>query len=119
MKKRTHIRWMKALVRANQDPVGTGPCQLSPEGWYCSRNNLHPGPCALHELRPKEGTGRYYGGWGTIHGTDKLDVEVEDGEVVAVWFRCQMLPFTQHDAKGSSVGRGNPNIGIIGVELTS
>lgn len=36
---------------------------------------------------------RYYGGDKTIHGTEYLDVEVHDGEVVAVWFRCQHLPF--------------------------
>lgn len=37
--------------------------------------------------------GRFYGDGGTIHGTGHLDVEVKDGQVVAVWFRCQMLPF--------------------------
>jgi len=36
---------------------------------------------------------RYYGDGGTIHGTKYLDVEVYEGEVVAVWFRCQQLPF--------------------------
>jgi hypothetical protein len=59
--------------------------------------------------------GRFYGDGTTIHGTTAIDVEVEDGVVVAVWYRCQMLPFVQHDAKGSSVGRGNPNIKVRGV----
>jgi hypothetical protein len=39
---------------------------------------------------------RYYGDSGTIHINQALDVEVaEDGKVVAVWFRCQTLPFKQ------------------------
>lgn len=40
---------------------------------------------------------RYYGDGNTIHGTLHLDVEVRRGEVVAVWFRCQPLPFKQRD----------------------
>lgn len=36
-----------------------------------------------------------YGHDRTIHGTQHLDVETHDGEVVAVWFRCMMLPFEQ------------------------
>jgi hypothetical protein len=37
---------------------------------------------------------RYYGDGGTIHGTTWLDVEVDDaGRVLAVWFRCQTLPY--------------------------
>lgn len=61
--------------------------------------------------------GRYYGNGGTIHGTTKLDVGVIDGEVVAVWFRCQMLPFEQYDASDGAVGQGNPAIGLTGVEV--
>jgi hypothetical protein len=41
--------------------------------------------------------GRFYGDGGTIHHTGHLDVETRNGEVVAVWFRCQMLPFEQHE----------------------
>ena len=40
---------------------------------------------------------RYYGNGGTLHGDTVLDVEVHNGQVVAVWFRCQQLPFAQHD----------------------
>lgn len=40
---------------------------------------------------------RVYGFDKTWHGTEVLDVEVRDGEVVAVWFRCQPLPFKQAD----------------------
>lgn len=46
--------------------------------------------------RPNLAT-RYYGGNGTIHRTGHLDVETRNGRVVAVWFRCQMLPFEQHE----------------------
>lgn len=36
----------------------------------------------------------FYGDGNTIHDTDHIDVEVDSsGEVVAVWFRCKMLPF--------------------------
>jgi len=59
---------------------------------------------------------RYYGDGGTIHSTNHLDIEVRNGEVVAVWFRCQMLPFRQHEADGF-VGEGNPDIKITGVEI--
>lgn len=39
---------------------------------------------------------RYYGDGGTIHGSNTLDIETDlFGMVVAVWFRCQMLPFRQ------------------------
>lgn len=38
----------------------------------------------------------FYGGDGTWHDTGTIDVQLNtDGEVVAVWFRCRMLPFTQ------------------------
>lgn len=44
---------------------------------------------------------RFYGDGGTIHGTTHVDIEVRDGHVVAVWFRCAALPFveTQVDAE--------------------
>lgn len=40
---------------------------------------------------------RFYGRDGTIHRTEQLNIELDpdNGEVVAVWFRCQPLPFTQ------------------------
>lgn len=40
---------------------------------------------------------RYYGGSDTIHQTGEINVEIHDGEVVAVWFRCAALPFTVSD----------------------
>lgn len=39
--------------------------------------------------------GRFYGDGGTIHHSSEVDVETHDGKVVAVWFRCQPLPFRQ------------------------
>jgi len=41
--------------------------------------------------------GRYYGGDGTLHDNVELDVELFNGQVVAVWFRCQVLPFVQEE----------------------
>jgi len=39
---------------------------------------------------------RLYGNDGTIHNTKYLDIETnKKGQVVAVWFRCQTLPFKQ------------------------
>jgi hypothetical protein len=38
----------------------------------------------------------HYGDEGTIHQTGHLNIELDKhGRVVAVWFRCAMLPFTQ------------------------
>ena len=40
---------------------------------------------------------RFYGGRGTIHKTGYLDIEIDgNSNVIAVWFRCQPLPFRQH-----------------------
>jgi hypothetical protein len=50
---------------------------------------------------PEDPSGiRYYGGDGTIHGNGEVNVETDkDGLVVAVWFRCQPLPFIQHSVQ--------------------
>ncbi len=46
---------------------------------------------------PEENPLRIYGGDKTIHRTGEVNVELDiDGKVVAVWFRCQTLPFTQN-----------------------
>lgn len=38
----------------------------------------------------------FYGGDGTWHQTGHVDVQLnKKGEVVAVWFRCRMLPFRE------------------------
>lgn len=40
----------------------------------------------------------YYGDGGTIHDSGEVNIERDEktGKVVAVWFRCMMLPFTDH-----------------------
>lgn len=38
-----------------------------------------------------------YGFDSTIHNNESLDVEVRNGKVVAVWFRCTLIPFEQAD----------------------
>lgn len=43
---------------------------------------------------------RYYGDGGTIHSNQYLDIETFHGTVVAVWFRCQPLPFRQTEVEG-------------------
>lgn len=54
----------------------------------------------LQEVCGQRGT-RYYGGPApdrtTIHATGEVNVEIHNGEVVAVWFRCSALPFTVSD----------------------
>jgi len=40
---------------------------------------------------------RHYGDDGTIHRTGEVNVELDnEGQVVSVWFRCALLPFTQN-----------------------
>jgi len=48
----------------------------------------------------KQPGGFFYGGGGTIHDCGEVNVERDPvtGEVVAVWFRCMMLPFTDSKA---------------------
>lgn len=67
--------------------------------------------------------GRFYGDGGTIHATTALDVEVHNGKVVAVWFRCQPLAFkaTQVNASRAAEMRSmyteDPMSAIAGIEL--
>lgn len=70
------------------------------------------------------GSSRYYGDGGTIHDTNSLDVETHDGLVVAVWFRCQPLPFKQAFAETERalemvhMYEESPAPGITGVEVS-
>jgi hypothetical protein len=49
----------------------------------------------LNSKEPAEPEFRY-GDNGTIHGSTEVNVELDEyGQVVAVWYRCMMLPFTQ------------------------
>ncbi len=74
-------------------------------------------------LFAKTGT-RYYGDGGTIHSSGQLDVEIHDGKVIAVWFRCQPLPFRQsnasiHRAKEMKSMYKDFNTTLHGVEVSS
>lgn len=67
---------------------------------------------------------RFYGRDGTIHRTAHLDVEIDaQGLVVAVWFRCQPLPFKQVNVLNQravdmrKMYEGHPAPAIVGVTL--
>ena len=66
---------------------------------------------------------RYYGDGGTIHTSTDLDVEVDPkGQVVAVWFRCQPLPFNQSEVdfeRSDEMRRmyERPSVALTGVEV--
>lgn len=70
----------------------------------------------------KSGT-RYYGDGGTIHSSGQLDVETYHGSVVAVWFRCQHLPFRQSETnvtrllEMTRLYKEAPAPGLHGVEV--
>lgn len=60
---------------------------------------------------------RYYGNGGTIYSTGYLQVESHENEVVAVWFRCQMIPFKQVEVdaeRAAEMRHAHP----IGTQLT-
>lgn len=71
-------------------------------------------------------SGFRYGDDKTIHGTREVNVErdPDTGEVVAVWFRCMLLPFTDHVVeaeRAEEMGRAyhtRPK-GIIAIEFSS
>jgi hypothetical protein len=72
-------------------PAGAGPLDWAKTpalGWRMEHTKF--------EDVAKQVGAHYYGSDGTIHGTTQLDVETDAaGTVVAVWFRCRMLPFQQ------------------------
>jgi hypothetical protein len=82
--------------------------------WPWNRLRVVESPDPNHESRRPRGC--FYGGDGTIHGTTHLDVETRNGVVVAVWYRCQMLAFEQHEREESIVGTGQ-GAKITGVEV--
>jgi hypothetical protein len=75
----------RARIRQYEETTADDPGWLGrqvDEVWAAKQALAHPG--------------RYYGEGGTLHGTTELDVETDaTGRVVAVWYRCQMLPFKQ------------------------
>jgi hypothetical protein len=63
---------------------------------------------------------RYYGDGGTIHNTTTLDIDTDkDGNVIAVWFRCQLLAFNQVrcDDRRTEDLRGVQGARLSGVEV--
>lgn len=58
-----------------------------------------------------------YGGGNTIHSNNGLDVEVDkDGTVVAVWFRCMMLPFEQVNVNDERAKSMRDTDGLHGID---
>lgn len=64
-----------------------------------------------------------YGHDRTIHRTGHLNVETRNGKVVAVWYRCQMLPFEQREVdeyRAKSMQAGDWQLPFIhGIDLES
>lgn len=61
-----------------------------------------------------------YGNEDTWHQSTKLDVEVDvHGNVVAVWFRCQMLPFEEHVVDNARANEMNSHNGELALEIQS
>lgn len=63
-----------------------------------------------------------YGHDRTIHRTGELNVETYKGSVVAVWFRCRMLPFDQTDVdaeRAMSMAKSSDDLdhNIVGIEF--
>lgn len=76
-----------------------------PYRWYHAAADSVYGWWATRDWRRRQNefkrTGtRYYGDGGTIHRSGHLNVETFRGTVVAVWFRCQPLPFDQTEVDG-------------------
>lgn len=90
--------------RAQREPSA----RLTDEVWAAKQALAHPS--------------RYHGDGGTWHHTTDLTVETDTaGRVVAVWFRCQMLPFRQRtvdDARAAGMEEAGPvPVKITGVEV--
>lgn len=93
----------------------------APYRWYHAMADAAYGWWATRDWRRRQNefkrTGtRYYGNGGTIHRSGHLDIETFHGTVVAVWFRCQPLPFRQHEVIGPRASEmermyGNPENG--------
>ena len=74
-----------------------------------------------HQDKPESERYSFYGGDKTVHRTGWLDIETRNGEVVAVWFRCAMLPFRQVEVDKERAremkGVGAMNENIRGIEF--
>lgn len=69
------------------------------DGWTAPCRGPIPASAASRwfEKQRLAAPSRYYGDGGTVHQSTELAVETHHGTVVAVWFRCQPLPFLQHE----------------------
>ena len=66
------------------------------------------------------GSARYYGDGGTIHATGTVDVEIFEGRIVSVWYRCQLLPFTERwvdSGRAAEMAGAAPNVEITGLHI--
>jgi hypothetical protein len=63
--------------------------------------------------------GRFYGADGTIHTSDDLEIEVLNGKIIGVWFRCMQLPFRQIDIDAFRAADIHPGglPRIVGIEV--
>lgn len=65
----------------------------------------------------------FYGGTGTIHQTPYLHVETQGESVVAVWYRCRLLPYVQVEVepdRAEDMERAyidNPVPALTGIEI--
>ncbi len=86
-----HGRRLTVKGLLGEKPPGTKPePSAAPPQGCCT----FPDTCGKCMPPPKKED--RYGDDKTIHSTGEVNVELgPDGNVVAVWYRCRMLPFTQ------------------------
>lgn len=66
------------------------------------------------------GRSRYYGDGGTIHATGTVDIEIFEGRVVSVWYRCQLLPFTERwvdEGRAAEMAGASANVEITALHV--
>lgn len=92
------VRWYGVHKRAGYCDHGMQPVRAMRRDEYPSGD---PEDVARWqaEQAAKAIKAKFYGGSGTIHQTGYVDVETRGGRVVAVWYRCRMLPFAQHEVE--------------------
>jgi hypothetical protein len=96
------VKWSEAVEQARQLKLTPAQKRLRKQ-WNKKQALAYPA--------------RYVGDGGTIHHTTHLDVMVsEDGTVQAVWFRCQQLPFEQHEAGADDYANADLPL-LTGVEV--
>lgn len=126
-------RWRRKLLYVSFTGSGPGTRtyddgSTGPDRWYHRASQRVRTWWSTRDWRRRQkefkrtGT-RYYGNGGTIHSSGVLDVEVHEGKVVAVWFRCQALPFRQanpHANRATEMRRMSADVNrliLCGVEI--